>query len=151
MNASNDALAVLNDLLSGEQCALAPRVIESTVFVSGTSVAALDIVQRMARTSRRNREDLASMVIELGGEPGPRRGDAATAHLHFQDLHHLLPELIRGQERLVRKYQAALPLLTASTRAAALARRIATQHENDLQKLQSLVRTARERPNPAPA
>lgn len=131
-------VAILNELLTLEQRSLAPRLLESTVSVSGPSVPALVLVQRMTAATRDHGAALAKLILDLGGTPSPRRYLIATADLHFQDLQHVLPRLVIDFEAIVRSYTLAAQRLSDEPRALALVTRILQQHQQDLQSLSEL-------------
>ena len=133
--------AVLNQLLDAEQQSLVLRVAESTPFISLAEVAAGNVMKEMARTARSNREALTEMILDLGGQPVPRRADLFTSNLHFLDLYAILPHLLQAQESLEAQSRQLTPLLASDRRAAALARKILARHEADLQKLRSVIPT----------
>lgn len=133
------AAAVLNQLLDAEQQSLALRIAESTPFVSLSEVAAGNLVRGMAQTARHNRETLTEMILDLGGQPVPRRADLFTANLHYLDLFAMLPHLLQAQESLVAQYRQLTPLLASDRKAAALAGRIVARHESDLEKLRAVI------------
>lgn len=138
MSSTDVVIAALNDLLSAEQRNLAPRLVQADVFVSGMSVRASDVVRRMAETMRRNGEQLVELIFDLGGEPRPRPCDVSTAHLHYQELSYVLPDLIRAHEKLIRHYVDARSKVAGNTRATELVNRILNQHEHDLLSLKDL-------------
>jgi len=130
--------AILNELLAGEQRATAPRILESTVYVSQLAVAQLPVAQRIARQTHSNGEELAELILNLGGVPGPPVPDAATAHLHFQDLHRLLPLLIDDHEKLIRKYEIAAERVASEPRILKVVTRIVQRHQEELRELRQL-------------
>ncbi|MFH1108615.1 MAG: hypothetical protein V1790_05385 [Planctomycetota bacterium] len=131
-------VAILNELLTLEQRSLAPRLLESTVFVSDLSVAAFSLVQRMAHATGDHTAALTKLVLDSGGSPGPRSSSVATADLHFQELQHVLPRLIADQQALIRKYAIAAQRLADEPHALALATRILQRHQQDLERLHEL-------------
>ena len=122
-------VAILNELLTLEQRSLAPRLLEATVSVSSLSVQAMVHVQRMTAATPDHGAALAKLILDLGGTPAPRRYLIATADLHFQDLHRVLPRLVADQKALVRNYIVAAQCLSDEPRALALATRILQQHQ----------------------
>jgi hypothetical protein len=136
----NDAprIAVLNELLAAEQQNLAPRLFESTLFVSRLDVEAYDVVRAMAQACREHCAALTELILDLGGQPAPRIGDVTTADLHFLELHYVLPRLIADQRFLEHKYAIAAPRLAADPGVAALVSRVLDRHRRDLGRIQSL-------------
>lgn len=136
----NDAslITVLNELLAAEQRNLAPRLFESTLFVSRLDVEAYDVVRTMAQACREHCAALTELILDLGGQPAPRTGDVTTADLHFLELHYVLPRLIADQRFLERKYAVAAPGVAAEPDAAALVSRVLDRHRRDLERIQSL-------------
>jgi hypothetical protein len=136
----NPAVAsVLNELLDAEQQSLAIRIAESTPFVSMSEVSAGRVLQGMAQSARHNRETLTEMILDLGGQPVPRRADLFTANLHYLDLFAMLPHLLQAQEAVVERYKQLTPQLASDRRASALAGKILARHEADLEKLRSVI------------
>ncbi len=131
--------AVLNQLLDEEQQSLVLRVAESTPFVSLAEVAAGNLIRKMARTSRTHRAQLSELILDLGGQPVPRRADLNTGNLHYLDLFSMFPRLLEAQESLDNLYRQLTPKLASDRRAAALAGQILARHEADLQSLRRLV------------
>ena len=131
--------AVLNQLLDAEQQSVVLRVAESTPFISFAEVAAGNLVRAMAQTIRNNRETLTEMILDLGGQPMPRRAALLTAHLHYLDLYAVMPNLLESQESLVAQYRQWSPRLASDRKAAELAGKILARHEADLQKLRTVI------------
>ena len=131
--------AVLNQLLDAEQQSVVLRVAESTPFVSLAEVAAGNLVRGMARSSRTHREQLTEMILNLGGQPVPRRADLLSGNLHYLDLFSVLPRLLEAQESLVSQYRQRSPRLASDRQAADLAGKILARHEADLQKLRDAI------------
>lgn len=133
-----ETLAVLNELLLREECSLPYRFVESTLFVSSASLDDLDVLRSMVAASKEHAARLVSVMADLGGTPAPRVGDLATADLHFQELHRVLPRLIADQERLVEAYRIAAGRVGPHPRATALVGEIIQRHEADLDALRGL-------------
>jgi len=132
-------VAILDELLTLEQRSLAPRLLESTVFVSDLSVAAFSLVQRMAQATSDHTAALTKLILDCGGSPGPRSSSVATADLHFQELQHLLPRLIADERALIRKYAIAIQGLSDEPHALALVTGILQRRQQDLQTLRELL------------
>lgn len=135
---AESVLAVLNELLASEQRAIAPRLFESTVFVSSSSVAVAELADQMKQQSERCQLVLAGRIRSLDGEPRLRCGNVTSADLHFQDLHCVLPRLITDQQRLVAKYRSAGERLGGDAETAALVSRFLEAHERELEALTAL-------------
>ena len=133
-------VAVLNELLALEQCNLAARLLESTVFVSRLSVENLNLVQRMAQTSAEHGAWLAEAIVALDGVPGPRHGDVHTANLHYLDLRHVLPRLATDQESLIQKYRLAAARIASQPKADTVVAKILQRHQEALDSLNQLPR-----------
>lgn len=129
---------ILNELLALEQRNLVTRLMESTVFISRLSVEDLSTVERMARASEENAAWLAEVIRSRGGVPGPRVNDVASADLHYNDLHRLLPRLITDRHSLIRKYTLAVKQLGTEPRTSELVVRIRDRHQDELTALQHL-------------
>jgi len=136
------AVAVLNDLLAAENRSLAPRLFESTVFVSRFDIDAHRLVQRMNRAAREHAASLTSLILDLGGEPNPLRLDVSTADLHFLELHAVLPRLIDDQSRVVRAYSRAGASLAHAPRVAAVVARFLAEHQQSLDALRATPKAA---------
>lgn len=130
-------ITVLNELLTLEQASPAPRLLESTVFVSQLAAADSPVVQHIADDSQKHCSQLASLMQDLGGTPGLRSQDLMTSDLHFQELHSALPRLIREYETLISKYKSAAQHVSAHAGATSLINEILNQHEASLQELQA--------------
>ena len=133
-----EVCAILNELLAAEEAAITPRLFESTVFVSQLATAQVPVAQRVAWQSRRNRERLTTLILQYGGVPHPRHPAANVAHLHFLDLHHVLPLTIEDHEMLIRKYEAASKRLASEPPAARPLTAILNKHREDLAELTKL-------------
>lgn len=138
MNSATSIIATLNQLLGAEQCNLAPRLVQSEVFVSSMSVPASEVVRRMADTMRRNCEELVDLIIDLGGEPRPQPCDVSTANLHYQELAYVIPQLVQAHENLIRQYTAARPKVAGNRAASDLITSILSHHDRDLSRLKEL-------------
>ena len=111
---------ILNELLASEQRSLPVRVSEATVFVSKSTVEGFRAVEHMAENARTHAGWLSEFIIGLGGVPGPRTADAASADLHYLELGRAVPRLIRDHEGLITKYELAAGHLNAKPEAAEL-------------------------------
>ena len=74
---------ILNELLVAEHQSVARRLLESTMFVSRDTVSGARPVRQMAHQNQEHAEWLTGLILELGGEPGPRFGDPTSADLHL--------------------------------------------------------------------
>ncbi len=131
-------VAVLGALLAAEQQSLAPRLFESTVFVSGASIAAVRVAERLVAQSRSNQSALAERILELGGEPGPRCGNTTSGDLHYLEVHSVLPRVIADRHQLLAKYRLANARVGDDSASAALVSRLTSVHEHELQSLTEL-------------
>ena len=141
-------VSVLNALLAAEQQAVGPRLFESTVFVSGASIGAVRVAERLVAQSRSNQSALAGRILELGGEPAPRRGNTTSGDLHYLEVHSVLPRVIADHHGLLAKYRLANARVGGDSASAALVLRLTTVHEHELQSLTDLAEAA---PKPASA
>ncbi len=139
-------VAVLNALLAAEQQAIAPRLFESAVFVSGASIAEVRLAERLVAQSRSNQSALAGLILELGGEPGPRCGNSMSGDLHYLEVHSVLPRVIADYRRLLEKYRVADTRVGGESASAALVSRLTAIHDHELQSLTALAGAA---PKPA--
>lgn len=129
---SHSPVAILNELLALEERSLPVRLLESTVFVSNLSVDDSAIVCRMADAQREHCAWLSEAIIDNGGAPGPRTGDARSGDLHFQDIRCLMPRLAADRETIIAKCALAAEHLSKFPEAAGLISRIQTRHRNEL-------------------
>lgn len=132
-------LTVLNELLTRESNSLAPRLFESTVFVSRLSVADHQAAQRIAEANARHGSALAALITDLGGVPEPRTGDLLSADLHFQEMHYVLPRLVANHEALIESYRLAAQRVTGEPSAVRLIAAILAKHERELSALRGLM------------
>ncbi len=139
-------VSVLNALLAAEQQAIAPRLFESGVFVSGASIAEVRLAERLVAQSRSNQSALAGLILELGGEPGPRCGNTMSADLHYLEVRSVLPRVITDYRRLLDKYRLAHARVSGDSASAALVSRLTAVHEHELQSLTAVAGAA---PKPA--
>ena len=129
---------ILNELLVAEHQSVARRLLESTMFVSRDTVSGARPVRQMAHQNQEHAEWLTGLILELGGEPGPRFGDPTSADLHYQDIRHALPRLIDGHETLMRKYSLAAPRVDSEPQAGELVSRILARHREHADTLKQL-------------
>lgn len=132
-------ISVLNELLTLEQAAPAPRLFESTVFISQWSVEDWHIAKRIASASRQHCASLAELIQDLGGTPGLRAQNVMTADLHFQELRSAIPRLINEYESLISKYKIAAQHVASHTAATSLVNQILQHHHQQFSELQSLL------------
>ena len=123
---------ILNELLIEEGRALAPRLMESTLFVSRLSMEDHSMVQVIAKRQREHCALLSDLIVQLGGNPWPRQCDARTADLHFQELHWAMPKLESDLAERVSRYDRALEQAKGEPRVAQLLTRIRDRHKHDL-------------------
>ena len=131
-------ISVLNELLTLEQAAPAPRMFESTVFISQLSIDDWPVAKRIAATSQKHSAMLAEFIQDIGGTPGLRAQDVMTADLHFQELRWALPRLITQQQTLIEKYNIASKYVASHAAASSLINQITKQHQESLASLQEL-------------
>lgn len=137
-------IPVLNELLTLEQAAPAPRLFESTVFVSQWSVEDWHIAKSIAKASREHCASLADLIQDLGGTPGLRAQDVMTADWHFQELHSAIPRLIDEYESLISKYKIAAEHVASHAAATSLINQILQHHQQKFSELQSLLENTAE-------
>ena len=129
---------LLNELLANEQRTPAHRLLESNVIVSRVAMDGLGPVQAMARASREHTAWLTELILELDGAPGLRFGDPTSADLHYQELHHALPRLVREHQALIRKYELASERLAGEPEAQEVVERILARHRKLLSALEQV-------------
>lgn len=129
---------ILNELLAAEQRSLARRLVESTLFVSLPTMEDAKIVRHMADKSVEHAQWLTKQILDLEGVPGLRFGDVSTANLHYQELRHALPRLLRDHEELIRKYKLACGRLGSDSPDVQLVPRILARHQEHHDLLQRL-------------
>ncbi len=136
--ADQSTITILRDLLATEQRSIAPRLMESTVFVSKLSIHENESLRRAAKSTIENERKLTELIVSLGGAPGPRSADVMTAHLHFLEVHFVLPQLLADRQSLVQRYSAASAKLSREPRAAAVVNEILERHRTEAAELQRL-------------
>ncbi len=135
---ADSVIDALNEVLSCEQRSLAPRLFESTVFISRLSVDSWRVAESMLHSSHDHQAALTGLIGELGGVPGLRPCDVTTGDLHFQELRCVLPRLIASQEKLVASCRSVVERLGPDPRAVELVNSILARHEGDLASLREL-------------
>ena len=138
MTDTDSVIDALNEVLSCEQRALAPRLFESTVFISRLSVDSWRVAESMVHSNHAHQAALTGLIGELGGVPGLRPCDVMTGDLHFQELRRVLPRLISSQEKLVVACRSVLERLGSQPRAVELVTSILARHQGDLESLRDL-------------
>jgi hypothetical protein len=131
---------VLADLLGWEQRNIVPLLLESGVFVSRGAVEDILVLRRIARWNQEHGQRLTQAILELGGVPEPRRRDASTADLHFQDVAFVLPRVESQLNRLMERYAQAAAHVSRNPRAAVLVREILDRHRKALEEVRELRR-----------
>ncbi len=142
MTDRRDVIEVLNDLLSLERSSLISHLLASTMFVSRAAAREDLAVRRMAGEIDEHQRWLVDAIVGLRGGVGPGRPDPRAAEMHYQELRHLLPEVIRNEERIVSAYERVLPKLAGSREAAATVTRILARHREHVTELSSFVRAS---------
>lgn len=127
--ATPSIIGVLRELLAAEQKSIAPRLMESTVFVSQLSVHEFEALRRAAKSTRENERQLTELIVSFGGSPGPRAADVMTADLHFLEVHFVVPKLLADRETLVRKYTVGAAQLAREPKALAVVVAILERHK----------------------
>lgn len=128
------SIRILNRLFAAEQRSFLPRLAESGAFVSWASAGELHVVQQMIADEREHLAWLVEAIEVCRGAVFPTGGNIHTGHLHYLDLHALLPEIIRHLRELTALYQDAgkQPL---SPPAAEVVNRISRRHQAHLEQL----------------
>ena len=129
---------ILNELLACEQGSLVTRLQESTVFISRLSVDEANLVDRIAQASTEHSARLVEAILQLGGAPGLRSANTASADLHYQELYHVWPRLFVDRQGLMQKYALAAQRVGEHPLTAALVQHILQQHQEELDWLQRL-------------
>lgn len=130
---------ILNELLLQEQGGVAPRVAESTAFVSDKAIPERLFLDRLVSSIQRHCRDLVDAIVEMNGEPALRHYDANTADLHFQDLRFALPRIASDLKELAHKYSLAGTRVASNRMASALVARNLAGHQAHLSELQRLL------------
>jgi hypothetical protein len=138
-------LEVLNRLFAAERRSLLPRLAETGAFVTWASAADMILVQQMVAQEEEHLGWLAEAAEQCCGALYPASLDVHTGHLHYLDLHAMMPLVMRSIEELVRLYKQAgeqpLTLEAADAIYRILARH--TQHLDQLRQLQDRTTTAK--------
>ncbi len=119
---------VLNELIAAERHCLFGRLIESTVFVSESNSSDLEFVRRTVAQQEAHLRQLIEVLIQLGGEPIPARGDIHSADFHFVDMHVLWPRVLAREEVLASRFEQATAHLEDCPPALTLAKEITARH-----------------------
>lgn len=135
---TDSVIDALNEVLLCEQRALAPRLFESTVFISRLSVDSWRVAEAMVHSNHANRAALTVLIGDLGGVPGLRPCDVTTGDLHFQEVRCVLPRLISSQEQLIASCRSVVERLGSEPGAVELVTSILARHEGDLASLREL-------------
>ena len=133
---TSTVIDLLNELLASEQRTLAHRLLEANVTVPRVVTDGLGVVQEMARESREHAAWLTELILELDGAPGLRFGDPTSADLHYQELDHALPRLVREHQALIRRYELASDRLAGEPEAQEVVQRILARHREHLSALE---------------
>lgn len=136
-------VGVLRELLAAEQKSIAPRLMESTIFVARPELREFEAVRRAALATRDNERRLSELLLSLGGMPGPRSADPRTGDLHFLEVPFVIPRLAADREALIRKYEAAAGRVAKEPRAATLIGEILERHRSELAELRRMTETTR--------
>lgn len=137
MAANEEAIAILNELLAMEQGQFALRLVESTPFISRAGVEQARLLRELEDKARRHAGMLSDAVIRLEGSPGMRFRDINSAHVHFQQIQVIWPELVDDVRRLVQAYRVGAEKLAGCPQAARVTGDILADHEHSLQQLES--------------
>ncbi len=98
---------ILNELLAAEQRNVVTSLMESTMFVSGLTVRANEVLRDIARSSKEHSQRLVEAILDQGGVPGVRLVTMAPADLHFQEVSVALPRVLADRQALIQKYERA--------------------------------------------
>ena len=130
-------LEVLNKLYAAERRSLLPRLAETGAFVSWASTGDMALVKKMIAQEDEHMAWLAEAAEKCGGALYPASPDVHTGHLHYLDLHAIMPLVVRSVEELVRVYKEAGEQPLTLDAADALFRILArhTQHLEQLRQL----------------
>ena len=115
-------------MIAAERQGLFGRLIESTVFVSESNSADLEFVRRTVAQQEAQLGQLIELLIELGGEPMPFRGDIHSADFHFVDMHVLWPRVLAREQVLADQFEQAKDHLEDCPPALTLAQEITARH-----------------------
>lgn len=135
---SQVAINILNDLLAAESRSLLPRLGESIVFVSAASAQEQRQVERMTDAGREHLAWLIDAMRNLGGEPFPVHADIHTGDIHFLELHHVLPRVLKAEEQLLTAFESAAADLGSTALAASAVARIIERRRTHIDQLKKM-------------
>lgn len=133
-------LDILNDLLTAESASQLWRLAECGAFFDRHDAAGSDTVRGLARRHEQELHGLAGLIMDLGGQPRPAVRDIHTANFHYINCDVLLPHVLKSEEQLAQRCDAALEELSEAPAAADFVRDLRDKHRvraDLLRKMQS--------------
>ncbi len=128
---------VLNRLYAAECRSLLARLVETGAFVSWASAGDMALMQQMVEEEREHRAWLVEAMDRCCGVLYPAGPDMRTGHLHYLDLHALMPQVAASLEGLIRLYQEAAGQPLAKP-AGEVINRILQRHQRHLEQLRGV-------------
>ncbi len=137
MNAESD-IEILNELLELEARGFLPRLRESLPFVSWSSAHERRILDRLIDERHQHAGWLVETIHGLGGDPLPVRADIRSTNIHYLDLAHLLPEILKNAKSVLAAYESAASHVSENPATADVITRISQRHRHHLEQLSQL-------------
>lgn len=128
---------VLNQLFAAERRSLLPRLVGAGAFVSWASAGDMALVRKMVAEEHEHLAWLVEAMDRCCGVLYPAGPDVHTGHLHYLDLHALMPRIVESLERLIHLYQDVGNQPLAAP-AGEVVNRILARHHRHLEQLRQV-------------
>ena len=136
--ASEKVVKAIDALRAREGSSLLQRLAEAAAFVPISEVDRALAIEEMIEDERRHGQRLAELLDAFDATPGPRRVEASSAEMNYDELGTQIPRLIESKKRLIAAYEAGAALVAEEPEAANLIATITAKHREHLDRLKKL-------------
>ncbi|GJM26142.1 MAG: hypothetical protein DHS20C16_25570 [Phycisphaerae bacterium] len=134
----HDVIRIVSDLSSELASSMLIHLEDVATFVSDADVAMAASIEQMANEEKNCLERLAQLLDSLDAVPGPPRVQAAIAAMPYNEVHVLVPRLIKDKTRLVDRCKQAASMVTDHPAATECIAAVTHRHSEHLDKLNSM-------------
>jgi hypothetical protein len=133
-----DVIRIVSDLSSALASSMLIHLEDVATFVSDADVSMATAIEQMASEEKQCLHRLADLLDSLDATPGPPRVQAAIAAMPYNEVHVLIPRLIKDKAVLVDRCKRAASMVMDHSAATECLAAVTHRHSEHLDKLNSM-------------